>query len=128
MTYDDVKAIVALITLPTGWSVRTMVKGDGFLVQIVFMAPNFPDETPKLQSCRKWYVSSFATVTEVVRTVYKAGKVALEHEYDEQFMYRGVALFHPHQSIEDLVDNAAISTEKDVRGEPQHGQSVRQDH
>lgn len=93
------------VSLPDGWRVRIMEKGDGFLVQIVFVAKDSATGEEAEQRCRKWYVSSHVTITEVVRTLYKAGIAALEHEFSEAFKYQGAAVFHPHRSVGELAAN-----------------------
>lgn len=40
---------------------------------------------------------------EIVRTVHKAVRAAMEHEVDEQFKYDGAVLFHPHHDLDALV-------------------------
>jgi hypothetical protein len=118
MTAMTLEVILGNISLPAGWTVRTQAKGDGWNVQILFVAPDAQTGVQKMQHCRKWYVSSWATHSEVVRTVYKAGLAALEHEFDETFRYRGVAIYDPHLDVEDMVENTRTSTDRDVRPEP----------
>ena len=71
--------------------------------------PRHSHETPREQSWggRKWYVSEHAIEAEVVQTCLKAVLTAIEHEAREQFMFRGVALFHPHISLDALMTAAA---------------------
>jgi len=95
--------LLSYITLPQGWRVEVHTKGDGHLIQIVFDAPDTETGEPKEQRCRKWYVSQHAAPTEIVRTVYKAGLAALEHEFDETFKYQGIAIYNPHLNVNDLV-------------------------
>lgn len=114
MNTATLQTILKAITLPTGWRVRHMPKGDGWLVQIVFDAPDSDDPTViRPQFCRKWYVSSHATASEVVRTVYKAGLAALEHEFDEAFKFQGVSIYHPHRDVYDMLG----AFNKDMRHE-----------
>lgn len=98
----DMVDILDRLTLPEGWTIRLTRKGDGFIVQILFFAMDSDTGEHTEQRCRKWYVSSHATVSEVVRTVYKAGLAALEHEFSETFKYRGVPIYHPHRNVEEL--------------------------
>jgi hypothetical protein len=51
---------------------------------------------------RKWYVSPYSTVTEVVQTAFKAVMTAEEHELREGFTFDGVNLYHPHHDVEAL--------------------------
>ncbi len=97
MTFQDFKYIVSQISF-RDWEFRTMEKGDGYLLQVRFMSPDSTSDnpTPVLQSCRKWYVSTHASKAEVVRTAWKAIEAAVIHEAQEQFQYRGTAIYNPH--------------------------------
>ncbi len=103
MTLEELKAIVSKISY-RDWEFRVLTKGDGFLLQVRFMAPDSITGEPALQSCRKWYISSFATKNEVVGTAYKAIETAVIHEAREEFKYRGRAIFNPHQDPDALAD------------------------
>jgi hypothetical protein len=120
MTKSQLEQIVQDVTLPVGWIVRILNKGDGFLLQIVFTAKDTDSGEFVEQRCRKWYVSSHSTVTEIVRTLYKAGKAALEHEFSETFKYKDIAIFHPHRSVDDMAwrtENGGEFTGFDRRGD-----------
>lgn len=52
---------------------------------------------------RKWAISRFMTETELVKTALMAVKVAAEHEMLENFKYKGLTIFDPHISVDDLV-------------------------
>lgn len=88
------------------WKFRVMEKGDGFLVQVVFTAPDCEDGCPKPQRGRKWYVSSHACRSEVVQTAYAAVQRAILHEVAEDFLFKGRRIFDPHLDVEALVDVA----------------------
>lgn len=57
-------------------------------------------------------MSPYAAKSEVVRTIYKAIVNAEIHEIDENFKYKGKAIFDPHRDVEALLD---VSTYQDVR-------------
>ena len=97
MTKSELEDILKDVTY-RDWQFVVQEKGDGFLMQIRFMAPDAtkPGSPPVLQTCRKWYVSSFACKAEVVRTAYKAVEAAVLHEAQEEFLYRGSAIYNPH--------------------------------
>jgi len=120
MTQSQLDTILNNISLPTGWDIEVHDKGDGWLVQIVFDATDIHTGQYKEQRCRKWYVSSHAVTSEVVRTVYKAGLAALEHEFDETFRYKDVAIYNPHLNVEDLAQ-IVDGPERDVREDRRDG-------
>jgi len=110
-TLAGVQAIIANITFRDyEWVV--LEKGDGFLLQATFYAPDSETGAPALQKCRKWYVSSHATTNEVIRTAWKAILAAIEHEAAEDFLYKGVTVFNPHVDFDAVVE-AKLGT--DVR-------------
>lgn len=94
------------------WTYRVTEKGDGWNFQWVFMAPCSLTGKVEEQRSRKWYVSPWAAKSEVVRTVYKAIIAAEMHEIDENFFYKGAAIYDPHRDVEALVH---ASTYQDVR-------------
>jgi hypothetical protein len=108
MTLDGVRGIVTYgVTLGVpGWEFRVGEMGDGFFLQV-----RIP-EAGQFAGCRKWYVSSHATLSEVVQTAFLAVRVAQEHELREQFKYGGKAIFGPHYNVNAL---AALEIPHDVR-------------
>jgi hypothetical protein len=96
--------ILEKITYKPGWKFRLLKKGDGFLLQVVFSAPCTVTGAMQEQRGRKWYVSSHACVGEFVRTAFKAIEAAEMHELQENFRYRGEAIFDPHRDPDTLAD------------------------
>lgn len=64
---------------------------------------------------RKWALSHHMTETEIVKTALVAIKAAVEHEALENFKYKGVTIFDPHISVDDLLD-LREDCELDARG------------
>lgn len=92
------------------WSfaVCEALHGAGSFLQVRFKAGG------TMQSGRKWYVSSFATKSEVVQTALKAVLTAEEHEAREAFLYRGAAIFGPHLDVDVLL---GLADQTDARSE-----------
>ncbi len=82
---------------------RIMEKGDGFLIQLTFLAPDLGDDRDgtdyEVQSCRKWWVSSHCTLSEVVETAFKAARAAIDHELKESFRFEGEPVYNPHFDV-----------------------------
>jgi hypothetical protein len=114
LSIDNVKALIDKIDLGKlldSWHFRVLEKGDGFLLQLRFIAHDTETgEYGVLQSCRKWYVSPYSTSTEVVETAFKACRMAVEHELRESFRYEEQAVYSPHFSIEDRVEMCRLGT------------------
>jgi hypothetical protein len=102
------------------WTFTLGPLGEGWYLQAMFVAPG-PTGTmdgASLQRGRKWYVSPYATVGEVVQTALKAVLTALEHEAREQFLFKGRAIFGPHLDVYALHEMAPQTVE---RAEAAHG-------
>ena len=52
---------------------------------------------------RKWYLSTYMTPDEVIKTAYCALEAAVKHEIMEGFKVDGKVLFNPHVSFEALL-------------------------
>lgn len=112
-THKQVKEIVSQISLGQilykDPEFRVMKKGDGFLLQLTYWEEDTANGEPKLgvgmtqQFARKWYVSSWSTTTEIVRTAHKAVMASLEHRLGEHFRFQGAQVYSPHHSVHGLV-------------------------
>lgn len=107
MGIDEMSEIISQIKYKSDWKFRLITKGDGFLFQITFMEKDLTSESEDLemQFCRKWYISPYSTVSEVISTAYKAVQAAELHEIGERFKYRGKMIFNPHMNYDELVHN-----------------------
>ena len=99
------------------WTLRVIEKtADAILCQWIFYAIDNDDteltKPPVAQHCRKWYVSCYSTVSEVIRTAHLAVQQAELHEINENFTYNNVRLFDPHM---DLVALGNAGLKQDVR-------------
>lgn len=77
---------------------KSGIIGNGFYVQV-----RIPSSNP-YDGCRKWYVSSYSTPSEVVQTAFKAVMTALEHEVRETFQYKRKSIFAPHFDVDVLAE------------------------
>jgi len=68
-----------------------------------FLKVRFEDGNLKVHHGRKWYVSTYATESEVVQTALKAVLTVVEHEARETFTYMGRAIFGPHLNVRSLL-------------------------
>lgn len=113
---EKVKAVVDRVNF-RGWSFIVGELGDGFYIQVSF--PESDTETGKDVICkgRKWYVSSWATQEEIVKTCWLAVEIATRHEAMEAFTYAGLSIFHPHTGLNALM-NGQTSYELVTRPDP----------
>ena len=103
LTFDELKHIVSKVKYKD-WTLRLIEKvpNDVFLLQWIFYAvdndkPGSTELEP--QHCRKWYISAFSTVSEVIRSAHLAVQQAEMHEINENFTYNNARLFDPHFNL-----------------------------
>jgi hypothetical protein len=100
-TFKEVEQIVNNISYKN-WKLRVLEKGDGFLLQVLFVAKDIKTGLDQEQRCRKWYISSHCCNSEIVRTAFKAIEAAELHELHENFQYKGRRVFDPHIDVDHL--------------------------
>lgn len=98
----EVRAIVSQIRFRDR-SFVVLQKGDGFLLQMRYMEPDVRTGAMAEQHTRKWYISRFATESEIVQTALKCVLTSQEHIGREHFLYQGVKVFGPHLDVNDLI-------------------------
>ena len=103
-------SIIADITFPN-WTFVLEERDPGFLLYARFSAMEGQ------QTTRKWYISPWATKSELVQTALKLVITALEHEAREQFRYKDVAVFGPHFDVDRLHEIAQLKEHEDRRPE-----------
>lgn len=98
-TKAEVEAIVSNISFMDR-QFRVLEKGDGFLLQLQYVEANVETGEPMLQRARKWYISQWATETEIVDTAFAACRRSMDHVMKEHFLYKGLRVYSPHFQIE----------------------------
>ena len=96
--------------------------GDGFFIQHWQMLPDCNTGVEEEQRGRKWYISSHASVGELVQSALMAVLVFEEHEAREGFEFRGRRLYGPHINISALY---SASQEKERRDETNYADNGR---
>jgi len=113
LTLKSLKAIAELVSYDGHrWRFGTMDKG--YFVQIQYDEPDIDTSEMCEQHGRKWYVSRYATRSEIVQTMLKAALTSAEHRVREHFTYRGARIFGPHFDVEALL-HLTHTGAKDVR-------------
>jgi len=112
MTSSQVLGIIAKLKY-RDWGFYVGVMGDGFYLQIRFDAPDSQTGKVETQHCRKWYISTWMTETEIVDTAYKAIETAVIHEMKEEFTYKGHMIYNPHMSVGARISRCTISEHRE---------------
>lgn len=123
-TIVEVKRVMEHVTYEEK-QFRVGVMGDGFFVQIEYMEPDVRTGEDALQRGRKWYVSPYATDSEIVQTMLTAALASAEHQCREHFRYsaspggKSQAIFGPHFSVYALYSICGIGVSYDARDDPE---------
>ncbi len=103
LTLNGLKGIIEDIKYKD-WKINVEERADCFTIKVTFMAEDIHTGKEELQHCRKWFISKHACRAEIVRTAYKAVVAAETHEVDENFKFRSVRVYSPHNDPDDIVD------------------------
>lgn len=109
MTDAELRKILSKVEY-RNWEWKLGNMNEGFYIQAQFQARNANTGVFEAQTGRKWYLSSFATPSEVIQTALLAILVATEHEVREEFKYNGVKVFGPHHNLNDLAVAIQLKT------------------
>jgi hypothetical protein len=101
MTKEDIEQIISRIKFQDR-EFRILEKGDGFLLQMRYMEPdvNQPNSLPVLQSTRKYYLSPFMTVSEIVETAWLMVQRSQLHIASEHFTYFSHRVYSQHFDVD----------------------------
>lgn len=112
--------IVERLAYKAGWTIRLRRDEQRPYLQVDYDGTGAYGTEP--WTGRKWMLSYHMTTTEIVNTALKAVLAAEEHETRELLTYQGVAVFNPHQSVDQLVLLAKQGAlENDVRSNAMSG-------
>lgn len=99
---DEICRILEDVLYKPTWRPFVGFMGGGHYLQWRFTAIDCKTGEPEIQHGRKWYISSFATKSEIVFTALAAVKMAELHELHETFLYKGRPLVNPHVDVDAL--------------------------
>lgn len=95
----DVHDIVKRVSYPDNDFHIGPLGDDGFYIQIQYTEADIHTGEPARQKGRKFYVSPYATESEIVQTCLAAALASAEHKVREHFAYRPAdsdqGIFHP---------------------------------
>jgi hypothetical protein len=110
---DQLRSVLAQISfapscVSMGWQWQIeelrLVSGDlrGWLVNTTFRRPDTHTGEIGIGAGRKELVAFGASESAVVKTCWLLAELIVRHELMEAFLYKGVRIFNPHHSIEEL--------------------------
>lgn len=91
--------------------------GHGAYLQVQYWEKDIDTGIVALQKSRKWYISKFATETEIVETAFAAVMRSMAHVVKEHFTYQGRRVYSPHFDVEARIE-LCDAKRFDAREEP----------
>jgi hypothetical protein len=103
MNKEEIEQILDNISYKD-WTFAVIEKGEHLFLQAVWLEQDSYTKVYLSQASRKWYLSPFMTVSEIVQTVFLLVKTVEEHEMREGFKYKDQRIFNPHFSADALAE------------------------
>ncbi len=115
--FEDIKTIIDQVAFKDRLF-KLLKKGDGFLLQMQYIETDVLTGKMAKQHTRKWYISPWATESEIVQTALKCVLTSQEHIGREHFKYMGEKVYGPHNNVRDLVELTRAGRLKQERRDP----------
>ena len=116
---SEVKELISRITISLfgiKFNIRVQYDnkgGDNIFIQINYTAPCNKTGIEKQWSGRKYYLSSYMTEDEIIKTAWVAYRSCIEHEVMETFRVDDLILFNPHTPYTELLKISEVEVKRD---------------
>jgi hypothetical protein len=84
------------------WEIEELPMDKGWLVNTTFKRPDTDTGIMGTGRGRQEFIAKGATESGVVKTAWLLAELIVRHELMEAFRYRGVRIFDPHHTVEEL--------------------------
>lgn len=98
---DGIRFAPSCLDMGWAWQIETL-PGRGWLINTTFRRPDTHSGEIGTGIGRKEFVPISATESAVVKTAWLLAELIVRHELMEAFLYRGVRIFNPHHTVEEL--------------------------
>ena len=104
---DDITFAPSCLDMGWDWQIETLyvVPGGvvrGWLVNTTFRRPDTHTGQIGIGTGRKEFVPVGASESAVVKTAWLLAELIVRHELMEAFLYKGIRIFDPHRTVEEL--------------------------
>jgi hypothetical protein len=110
---DQISFAPSCVNMGWQWQIEELQSpsGDlrGWLVNTTFRRPDTHTGEIGIGSGRKELIAYGASETAVVKTAWLLAELIVRHELMEAFLYRGVRIFNPHHTVDELSMPARFS-------------------
>ena len=103
---DQITFAPSCVDMGWGWQIEELRLADGklrgWLVNTTFRRPDTHTGEIGIGSGRQELVAFGASESGVVKTAWLLAELIVRHELMEAFLYKGVRIFNPHHTVEEL--------------------------
>jgi hypothetical protein len=103
---DGVGFAPSCLDMGWAWEIEELVAPDGapkgWLVNTTFQRPDTHTGVVGTGRGRKEFIPVGTTESGAVKTAWLLAELIVRHELMEAFLYRGVRIFDPHHTVEEL--------------------------
>jgi len=98
---DGITFAPSCLDMGWAWQIET-IPDRGWFVNTTFRRPDTRTGEIGIGTGRKEFVPIGASESAVVKTAWLLAELIVRHELMEAFMYKGVRIFDPHRTVEEL--------------------------
>ena len=103
---DQITFAPSCVDMGWNWEIEELRRPDeslrGWLVNTTFRRPDTHTGEIGIGRGRQELINFGATETGVVKTAWLLAELIVRHELMEAFLYKGVRIFNPHHTVEEL--------------------------
>ena len=103
---DHITFAPSCVDMGWAWTIEELRLADGtlrgWLVNTTFRRPDTHTGEIGIGSGRQELVAFGASESAVVKTAWLLAELIVRHELMEAFLYKGVRIFNPHHTVEEL--------------------------
>lgn len=106
-TFEDITFAPNCVNMGWAWEIEELhVSPDGalkgWLVNTTFRRPDTDTGVVGIGRGRQEFIAAGTSVSGVVKTAWLLAELIVRHELMEAFLYRGVRIFDPHHTVDEL--------------------------
>jgi hypothetical protein len=99
---DQITFAPSCVNMGWAWQIETLPNARGWLVNTTFRRPDTHTGEIGTGTGRQELIAFGATESAVVKTAWLLAELIVRHELMEAFLYKGVRIFDPHHTVDEL--------------------------
>jgi hypothetical protein len=99
---DQITFAPSCVNMGWAWQIETLPSSRGWLVNTTFRRPDTHTGEIGTGTGRQELIAFGTTESGVVKTAWLLAELIVRHELMEAFLYKGVRIFDPHHTVDEL--------------------------